>query len=136
MADMEKGYWGLAVANHDTDEILLTKKYYAMGQFSKFIRPGYQLLAVDGNTVAAYTADKKSVVIVTVNLKALAEKISIDLTEVIEMNETVYSVQTIRTSGNLETGENMAVLPAKPLKGNVYETELPGNSITTFLIKA
>lgn len=136
MADLEKGYWGLAVANHDTDEILLTKKYYAMGQFSKFIRPGYQLLAVDGNTVAAYTADKKSVVIVTVNLKALAEKISIDLTEVIEMNETVYSVQTIRTSGNLETGENMAVLPVKPLKGNVYETELPGNSITTFLIKA
>ncbi|MFR5701696.1 MAG: hypothetical protein ACLUD0_07335 [Eubacterium ramulus] len=34
------GYWGLAAADHDNEEIVLSQKYYAYGQFSRYIRPG------------------------------------------------------------------------------------------------
>ena len=38
------GYWGTAYANHDTEEIVLTQKYYAFGHFSKYIRTGSSLI--------------------------------------------------------------------------------------------
>ena len=43
MPDITKGFWGLAVADHDNQSIILTKKYYVFGQFSRYIRPGYTM---------------------------------------------------------------------------------------------
>ena len=37
MVDVNGGFWGLAVADHDKNEIILTQKYYAFGQFSRYI---------------------------------------------------------------------------------------------------
>lgn len=39
--DYTGGYWGLATADHDSKKIILSMKYYAMGQFSRYIRPRY-----------------------------------------------------------------------------------------------
>lgn len=50
----DTGYWGIAIANHEGEEVILTKKYYAYGQYSKYIRPGYTIIASGDNTVAAY----------------------------------------------------------------------------------
>ncbi|MDO4864616.1 MAG: glycoside hydrolase, partial [Ruminococcus sp.] len=33
MVDMTKGFWGTAVADHDNDTIVLSKKYYCFGQY-------------------------------------------------------------------------------------------------------
>lgn len=53
------GYWGLAAADHDNEEIALSMKYYAYGQFSRYIRPGYTIIGTSkGTTLAAYDPDE------------------------------------------------------------------------------
>lgn len=127
----KKGYWGLAFAEHDKKEIVLTKKYYAMGQFSKFIRPGDTIIHCNDNTLAAFNSKTNEVKIVCVNCSAKELPITVDLTDFKKSNR---NVKVIRTSGNLENGENWAVLNDLELTDNTFSTDLKGNSVTTFII--
>lgn len=128
----KKGYWGLAFAEHDKKEIVLTKKYYAMGQFSKFIRPGDTIIHCNDNTLAAFNSKTKEVKIVCVNCSAKDSPIAFDLSD---FNKSDHNVKVIRTSGNLENGENWTVLNDLKLTDNTFSTELKGNSVTTFIVK-
>ena len=127
----KKGYWGLAFAEHDKKEIVLTKKYYAMGQFSKFIRPGDTIIHCNDNTLAAFNSKTNEVKIVCVNCSAKELPITVDLTDFKKSNR---NVKVIRTSGNLENGENWAILNDLELTDNTFSTDLKGNSVTTFII--
>ena len=55
------GYWGLAAANHDDETITVSMKYYAYGQLSRYIRPGYTIIGTNkaGTTLAAYDKTSK-----------------------------------------------------------------------------
>ena len=53
MPDISGGYWGLAVADHDEQQLILTMKYYALGQFTRYIRPGYTIISGDEHSLAA-----------------------------------------------------------------------------------
>ncbi len=128
----KKGHWGLAFAEHDKKEIVLTKKYYAMGQFSKFIRPGDTIIHCNDNTLAAFNSKTNEVKIVCVNCSAKELPITVDLTDFKKSNR---NVKVIRTSGNLENGENWAVLNDLELTDNTFSTDLKGNSVTTFIIE-
>lgn len=128
----KKGYWGLAFAEHDKKEIVLTKKYYAMGQFSKFIRPGDTIIHCNDNTLAAFNSKTNEVKIVCVNCSAKELPITVDLTDFKKSNR---NVKVIRTSGNLENGENWAVLNDLELTDNTFSADLKGNSVTTFIIE-
>lgn len=75
--------WGLVKAdlraapdvNH---RIAVTKKYWALAQFSRFIRPGYRLVgAGDIDTVAAISPDRATLVVVHVNAGPLARKLAL-----------------------------------------------------------
>ena len=127
----KKGYWGLAFAEHDKKEIVLTKKYYAMGQFSKFIRPGDTIIHCNDNTLAAFNSKTNEVKIVCVNCSSKELPITVDLTDFKKSNR---NVKVIRTSGNLENGENWAILNDLELTDNTFSTDLKGNSVTTFII--
>ncbi|WP_235535125.1 glycoside hydrolase [Sphingomonas sp. Leaf339] len=65
--------WGLVKANLSagptgTHAIHVTRKYWAMAQFSRFIRPGYRLVPVDDlDTAGALSADGRTLVMVHVN---------------------------------------------------------------------
>ncbi|MBO5463521.1 MAG: hypothetical protein J6A49_09460 [Clostridia bacterium] len=128
----KKGYWGLAFAEHDKKEIVITKKYYAMGQFSKFIRPGDTIIHCNDNTLAAFNSKTNEVKIVCVNCSAKELPITVDLTDFKKSNR---NVKVIRTSGNLENGENWAVLNDLELTDNTFSTDLKGNSVTTFIVE-
>ena len=39
---------------HGTEAYHVTKKYHAMGQFSRFIRPGYQMIGIDAEDSVAF----------------------------------------------------------------------------------
>jgi len=53
------GYWGLAAADHDNEEIVLSMKYYGYGQFSRYIRPGYTIIGSSrGNVLSAYDPEE------------------------------------------------------------------------------
>ncbi len=132
MVNTNGGYWGLAVANHDTNEIVLTKKYYAFGQFSRYIRPGYTIIASDKYSLAAYSAKEQKLVIVAVNYEADDMGVTFDLSGFTSIGE---SAQVIRTSGSMESGENWAELPAQGTQAHALNVYLKGNSITTYVIE-
>ncbi len=65
--------WGLVKVDlrspaADRHQIHLTRKYWAMAQFSRYIKPGYRLIPVDDlDTAGAVSPDGKRVVLVHVN---------------------------------------------------------------------
>lgn len=63
--------YGLLKANFvGTNGYILTKKYYAMGNYSKYIKQGYKIISINnGKSLAAYDAATQKLVIVTTNLR-------------------------------------------------------------------
>lgn len=64
--DTSKGYWGLAFADHDTEEIILTKKYFCLAQFTRYINPGDTIIHSEDDILSAInhkTAEIKNVLI-------------------------------------------------------------------------
>ncbi|MDD6039991.1 MAG: glycoside hydrolase [Clostridia bacterium] len=131
MVDVNHGFWGVAVADHDREEIVLTQKYYGLGQFTRYIRPGSTLIHCGSDAIAAYDPAKKELVIVALNTCAKEQQAQFDLTSF----DAVGSVsQVIRTSGSMCDGEHWARLTDLPLAEKNLSAPLKGNSITTFII--
>lgn len=128
-------FWGIAIADHDKEEILLSKKYYAYGQFSKYIRPGYCLVESSDVTVAAYNPEDKSVVIVVLNSNTDDQKWEFDLSG---FDTAMESITAVRTSGDVETGENWADVSDSDnieASGKTFTALVKGSSLTTYIIK-
>ena len=133
-------FWGIAIADHDSKELLLSKKYYAFGQFTRYIRPGYCILGTDdkaNQVTAAYNPEDGSIVIVAMNTRDEDVKWEIDLSE---MNiKYDNSIQIIRTSGDMESGENWADVTDSSYAqlnddGTKLTIVLKNSSVTTFVI--
>ena len=107
-------------------------KYYAMGQFSRYIRPNDTILQAGDRTVAAWNPQERKLVLVVVNDSDQIQTCQFDLDE-FALKEAI--VQPIRTSGSIDEGEHWKQLEAYPLEGTVFETQLKVNSITTFVIR-
>ncbi|WP_026651444.1 glycoside hydrolase [Butyrivibrio proteoclasticus] len=130
-------FWGIAIADHDTEELLLTKKYYAYGQFSRYIRPGYCIIESSDTSVAAYNPEDGSIVIVAINTNSDDLKWEFDLSD---LDVSGKSITAIRTSGAMEDGENWADVTDSD--GIVFDESagsftavMKGSSITTYIIK-
>lgn len=130
--DMNKGFWGVASCNFDEKKIILSRKYYCFGQFTRYIRPGMTILPIDSLTVGAYNENTKQLVIVAVNNKKKPRELCLDLKEF----SAKAQCRIIRTSGSDTCGENWAELPEKQLYDSVLSTELKPHSVTTFLINS
>jgi len=81
--DGKKGTnWGLIKADLRAESsadhrITITKKYWALAQFSRFIRPGFKLVPIaDVDTVAALSPDADELVMVHVNAGLQARELS------------------------------------------------------------
>ena len=129
LPNLSSGYWGLTVVDHDNQQILLTKKYYAFGQLSRYIRPGYQILTTTASGVlVAYSQEEQKLVIVAINTEEKETEVGFSLTDF------VYGggmAEVIRTSQD----ENWAQLPGIPVQQDMLRTTLAPYSITTFVIE-
>ena len=132
MVDLNAGYWGFAVADHDREEILLTQKYYAMGQFSRYIRPGSRIIPCGNSAIAAYDEARGELAVVAVNACASERTLALDLSA---FSGTGAQAEVIRTSGSMESGEHWAQLSPIPISGGRMTAPLKGHSITTFVIR-
>lgn len=132
MPDTRYGYWGTAVCDHDAKDIIFTMKYYAFGQFSRYIRPGDTILATGNHTVASYNEAENRLTIVASNITDEKQEYRFDLSEFVLDGA---SVEVIRTSGDMESGEKWAVLEPLTVSDSLLEVELKENSVTTFVIK-
>ena len=132
MVDINGGYWGVAVANHDNNTIILTQKYYAFGQFTRYIRPGYTIISGSENSVAAYDGEGKQLVIVATNTKG--NDLSVDF-NLESFSKVGSKVKVIRTSGSVFTGEKWAELEPIDTYGKGFNAVLKSNSVTTYIVE-
>ena len=131
MPNIKGGFWGLAVADHDKEEIILSHKYYAMGQFSRYIRPGDTIIHCNKRTLAAYNKETGKIVIVAVNDTGKNKHITYSLDG---FKATYNTAEIIRTSGSLEDGEKWSGIGTIGVESNKINVSLNPNSITTFII--
>ena len=127
MLDMTKGFWGTAVADHDKNEIVLSKKYYCFGQYTRYIRPGMTMLKSSGNTLAAFDEKNGQLVIVSYNTSAGYSDMVYDLSQ---FSKCGTSAKAIRTSNS----ENWADVGKITISGGALKASLAPNSVTTFII--
>ena len=101
---------------------------YALGQYSKFVRPGYVMTGANNNpTSGVYVTSYKgnnNYVIVAVNSNGGSSDISFDIT-----GATVTSVTPYQTSASNQIAE----LGAVSVSNDSFTYSLPGQSITTFV---
>ena len=147
MTDLEKawksqssnGYWGIAAADHNNNEIVLSQKYYAYGQFSRYIRPGDTIIGSDqeGKTLAAYDVDGNKAIIVAINTSSSDQTWEFDMSGFEEMGNKVTA---IRTSGDLKTGEHWKDVTKSDnivvdADEQCFTATMKGNSITTYIVE-
>lgn len=131
----ENGNWGLIQVDFDPKDfnhfkIYKNKKYYAMGNYSKFIRPGYHIInANSDNTLAAINKKGKSLVIVYTNSTTEEKTLSFDLSgfESVAMDAKAIPYVTSATE-NIAKGSAIKVIDKK------LSTTVKPQSITTFVV--
>lgn len=123
----DDGYWGTAIADHVTGDILRSKKYYAFGQYTKYIKKGMTLIGSndEGDSVVAYDNDK--IVIVSTNRTGAEQNIEYDLSD---FDGSFTAADVIRTSEK----ENWAQLESVSVEGDRFTVSQPGGTITTYVI--
>jgi O-glycosyl hydrolase len=122
--------WGLlhAELSGPSHAWAMTKKYHAMGHFSKFIRPGAVLVPGDAkDTVAAYDRERQVLVIVTRNAQPADETITYDVTP---FGASPMRVDVYRTSAT----ENLARLPGETVALGRFSATARAQSITTYVV--
>lgn len=132
-------WWYEAYYEDDNEGLALTKggstvakRYFTLGNYSKFIRPGYTAVEVAGNSnadllISGYKGADGTVVVVAVNKGAAAATVPITIS-----GGTAPSMMTPNvTSGtdNLKAGTPVAV------SGGSFMASLPTKSVTTFVGK-
>ena len=131
MVDVNQGFWGVAVADHDNQEIILTQKYYGMGQFTRFIRPGSRLIPCTQDTIAAYDEQNQQLVIVSVNASGHEKQLRADLSA---FDISHAQARGFRTSGSMQEGEQWADIGTAEVTRKGFEATLKPNSITTWVL--
>lgn len=135
LPDFSEGFWGLAVADFDNEEIVVSKKYYIFGQFTKFIRPNsYVIYTGSENCIASYMPEQKQVSIVFVNSTDKEKLCKFDLSSFVK---NCKNITVVRTSGkSIKDDENMKTLEKSSavIQDSVFYDVLIPDSVTTFLI--
>ena len=131
-------YWGLAAADHNNEEIVLTMKYYGYGQLSRYIRPGYTIIGSSrGNVLSAYDPEGDKAVIVAMNTSGEDKTWKFDLSGFETMGSDITA---IRTSGSMDDGEKWADVTAidnivADTENRAFTATMKANSITTYIVE-
>jgi O-glycosyl hydrolase len=122
-------YYDPGYASNGNQALYLTKRYYALAQFSRFVRPG----AVRHNVTGAPAGVQVSAfdragqwTLVVANQNAAATPLSLHL----NAKNTVSFGSARRTSAT----ENLAAVGAPALAAGTLSTTLPAKSITTYVL--
>ena len=132
MVNVGGGYWGCAVADHDREELILTMKYYALGQFTRFIRPGSRLIRLSGSAAAALDGDG-NLVLVLVHSGGDEKTVRVDLSA-FDFFPAGSVVEAFRTSGSMAEGEHWKELEPLSTDESGFTAALIPCSVTTFRV--
>jgi galactan endo-1,6-beta-galactosidase len=146
--DVPEFGWGLINASymdtHDrpspqkTPVVRVNRKFFVLGQFTRYLRPGYHLIEVkDPRSIAAYDPISRRLVIVKVT-GAAAEQIQFDLSKFSSVADTIQVLATTTTpDGNVPDWKQHS--EALRLTGGAeqrfIQTSLYPKSVYTFVIQ-
>jgi galactan endo-1,6-beta-galactosidase len=128
---LDLGGWGLILSDLEKKTIgEAAPKYYVLAQYSRHIRPGMMILDTgETDTVAAYDAAARKLVIVTLNRGAACEK-SFDLSKFADVKGPVTGWTTEpRATARYEVRRDL------PLVAKRLDVALPADSIQTFEVE-
>ncbi|WP_416147690.1 peptidoglycan-binding protein [Salipaludibacillus sp. HK11] len=132
-ANNENMNWGLIHVDFDPDdfenlEYHKNKKYYAMGNYSKFIRPGYQFINSDNReTLAAMDDDSETLVLVHTNHSSEEKALDFDLSGFSSVNENAVATPHVTSST-----ENLAEKDGIAISDDRLSVVVEPESVTTF----
>jgi O-glycosyl hydrolase len=124
------GAWGLVNNRLDgrNPGYRLTRKFHVLAQFSRFIRPGGQILDVaDGDSLVAFDRERRQLILVCVNDRRSDTEVTFQLAGA---QTAAREVAAYRTSQQ----EDVAAQPAVRLVDGRFNARLPARSVTTFLL--
>jgi len=109
-----------------------TKRFFTLGNFSKFIRPGYTRVGVTGNAstdvlISAYKGSDGTVVIVAINKGAASATIPISISG--------GTAPAMLTPNVTSATDDLAAKTAVPVTGGMFTATLAAKSVTTFVGK-
>jgi O-glycosyl hydrolase len=133
-------WWGISSTSHDSSLIGLSgqtlapsKRYYALANFSRFIRPGaVRIGATSGQSslsVSAYRNTDGSIAIVALNSGTSSVQAGYSLTN------TGISTGTV-TPYLTNAGSSIAAQPVITLRAGAFTATVPARSLVTFRIAA
>jgi O-glycosyl hydrolase len=106
----------------------INEKFYVLGQFSQFIRPGFQILNVNDNySLAAYQPTNQTLVIVAVNDTTKSLRMNYNLAGFASLPARISAVRTSAT-------EKLSPLAAIPISNQSFSAALIPKSVTTFVL--
>jgi glucuronoarabinoxylan endo-1,4-beta-xylanase len=110
----------------------LTKRCYTLGNYAKFVRPGYVMVDVTGNSntnllLSAFTATDGTVVVVAVNKGTSAATVPITIAGGTAPASCTPNVTS--SSANLAAGTPVTAT------GGTFSASLAATTVTTFVCK-
>lgn len=121
--------WGVGMADHDNEKIELTNKYYAYGQFTKYIEPGMTIIASSNSTLAAYDKKTGKIVVVALNNGSSDKNVTFDMSD---FSKTGAKAQVIRTNASSEKWAKQTDIDVANKK---FDATLKAKTITTYVIE-
>lgn len=129
---VDYGGWGLLynpLEEDGTHNFFATRKFYTFEQFTRFLRPGCNLITCgDTNSIAGYNPDTQTLAIVTVNDSTTDYKVKYDLSS---FTATGPTVEPFRTSWN----EDCRKLAPLIVANRSFISAIPAQSVTTFVLQ-
>ncbi|MCH5209994.1 MAG: discoidin domain-containing protein [Oscillospiraceae bacterium] len=125
--------WGVGMANHDTQKVEWANKYYAYGQFTKYINPGDTLIASSGTTLAAYNRKTGDIKIVVNNGGSSDVKYDLDLSAFRTVGSTVKEIRSNNKTGN--AAEHWKEIEGEAtLENKILSTTAKAGTVTTYIV--
>jgi len=128
-------FWLKAIGSNDNEGLMLsdgtdTKRHYTLGNFSRFVRPGYTRVAVAGAVpvdvlLSAYGGADGTVVVVAINQGSATADVPISFPG----GAAPASLVPWVTSAS----DNLAAKAAVTVTGAAFTASLAGMTVTTFV---
>lgn len=118
----------LMTINYTNQTYTLNEGYYVFGNYAKFIRPGFQFIAIsDPQSLAAFDQQTNRLVIVTQNWTTSSRNVTYTLSN---FTGTGSSAAVYRTSPT----EQLALLGSVPISSGSFSYTVPASSVTTYVV--
>jgi O-glycosyl hydrolase len=123
-------YYDPDYASDGNQNIYLTKRFYVLGQYSKYVRPGAVRYGVSGSpsgvqTMAFWNNGQWTVVATNTNTSATTLSLNLD-------SGSLTSAGAYQT----DASENMATISAPGISSSAISASLPAQSVTTYVLSS